>query len=224
MSGIMGLYRQSVDRWRCICDCGVNIGARVKVEMATRRRETKREIWQSRISSSSCFPLVSVDSVVDLFLIQLTGGAVPDLALLSIVLGAVENQLTVGLDEAAVADRSSSSGLLSPFRRPIGFGEIESLYRQFAGLVRGSADVGRSRASNGKKTLRSSAELIQTVLNAIWAGLSSSYFRDRAHMQSIYSFLTGERHRLTVSLPLWYMPRKFTSVHVYIIDEFPSVA
>lgn len=206
-------------------DCGVNIGGRVKVEMATQRREAKREIWQSRNPSSSYFPLVSVDSVVDLFLSQLTGGAVPDLALLSIVLGAVENQLTVVLDEAAHADKSSSSsGLLSPFRRPIGHGEIESLYRQFAGLVRGSVDVSRSRASNGKKTLRSSAELIQTVLNAIWAGLSSSYFRDRAHMQSIYSFLTGQRHLLTGTVSPCNMPRKFTSVHGYVIDEFPSVA
>lgn len=160
----------------------------------------KRETLRRRsIGRSACFPLVSVDSVVDLFRTQLTDGAVPDLALLSIILGAVENQLTAGgggeapsETPAAAVDPSPSPPDLSPFRRPITFGEIEALYGQFAGLVRASVDAGPSRSASAKK-LRSSTELIKTVSNTIWAGLSTSYYKDRAHMQSIYSFLTGER-------------------------------
>lgn len=136
------------------------------------------------------FPLESVDSVVKLFHSQVTDGTRPDLTLLSIVLGAVEHSLTTS-DRVPVGDSEADGNRsLARFPEPIRLREVEDLYQRFSDFVKGSVDLGPFRAS-GKKTVRSSIELIKNVSNVIWAGLSSSYYKDRAHIQSIYSFLTG---------------------------------
>lgn len=144
---------------------------------------------------STHFPLVSIHSVFDLFQGQLAPGVRPDIALLSIIFGAVENMLT-NTDRAVSPGPACSlttvAQRLEPFPQAIGLAEVEDLYQRFSTLVKGSVDLTPYRL-HGSKTVRTTMELVKKISNVIWAALSSSYYKDRAHIQSLYSFLTSNR-------------------------------
>ncbi|KAG9475367.1 menin isoform X2 [Eleutherodactylus coqui] len=66
---------------------------------------------------------------------------------------------------------------------------IQALYARFTAQTRGAVDLSCYPRENGA----SGRELIHRVSDVIWNGLSRSYFKDRAHIQSLFSFVTGTK-------------------------------
>ncbi|CAG5116576.1 unnamed protein product [Candidula unifasciata] len=128
------------------------------------------------------FPLTSTSSVVALFRDQLEGPNEPNLAFLSITLGCVENALT--LNRAAPA--AEDSALLQPIFPVVDLNMIETLYRKFETLVKGSVDLTKYPCKYSNR------DLVKKISDVIWASLSRS-FKDKAHLQSLYSLLTGNK-------------------------------
>ncbi|XP_058790079.1 menin [Phymastichus coffea] len=126
------------------------------------------------------FPLQTISSVVQIFQNQLENSAEPDLALLSIIVGAIENPLTcnrnIEPDEATGYDESKLP--------PVDFEKAESMYTKFTSLIKNAVDLS---VYNTKYATR---ELVKKVSDSIWNYLSRNYNKDHAHLQSIYSYLT----------------------------------
>ena len=134
-------------------------------------------------STRKHFPLQSSQSVVTLFKQQLNGDQTPDLALLSIVAGAVENALTVN---RAVPSQIEASKGFEPIFPVVELSTIEALYSRFVSLVRGSVDL-----TAYPSTEYATRNLVKRVSDVIWNSLTRTYYKDKAHLQSLYSFLTG---------------------------------
>ncbi|XP_075693577.1 menin isoform X2 [Rhinoderma darwinii] len=66
---------------------------------------------------------------------------------------------------------------------------VQALYARFTAQTRGAVDLSCYPRENGA----SGRELIRRVSDVIWNGLSRSYFKDRAHIQSLFSFVTGTK-------------------------------
>ncbi|XP_050299452.1 menin isoform X2 [Anthonomus grandis grandis] len=127
------------------------------------------------------FPIKTINSVVKLFKNQLDGTAEPDLALLSIVTGLLENQLTSRTNGAGqIADNTPDSNNLPRFELET----VQKLYEKFRLIVTGSVEPNKTK-------VYSSRELVKRVSDVIWNSLTRSYYKDRAHLQSLYSYLTG---------------------------------
>lgn len=132
------------------------------------------------------FPLRDISSVVELFKDEIEKSPGPDLALLSIVGGAVENSLTCNRSpvlKGTEADVDDDAGEVFE----IEFHIVDALYAQFRSIILGSVDL--SSYGDPKYATR---ELVKKVSDVIWNSLSRSYYKDRAHLQSLYSYLTGK--------------------------------
>lgn len=129
------------------------------------------------------FPFQNIQGVVKLFQDQLNRPEEPNLSLLSIVLGVIENILTVNRNVPTDIDTSKS---LEPIFPVIEFSIIEALYNKFITMVKSSVDLTEYRSDYATR------ELVKKVSDVIWSSLTRSYYKDRAHLQSLYSFLTGE--------------------------------
>lgn len=148
------------------------------------------------------FPLTSIGGVLQLYRQHLTGDVEPDLTLLSIVAGFVENSMTssrnvsvgtesrivsyasemfLNLEEPEVADVENLR--LDP---PVELHIVKALYAKFESAIRGYCDV--SLFGGGKFATRG---LIKRVSDVIWNTLAKSQYKERAHLQSLYSYLTG---------------------------------
>ncbi|KAK6181370.1 hypothetical protein SNE40_009236 [Patella caerulea] len=130
------------------------------------------------------FPLESSQAVVDLFIDQLENSDGPNLALLSIVIGAVENKLTVNRNVSATTDRSR---ILEPIFPVIELSMVEALYTKFVTDVKSGVDMSLYRKDIATR------ELVKRVSDIIWSRLTRSYYKDKAHLQSLYSYLTGNK-------------------------------
>ncbi|XP_005110509.1 menin [Aplysia californica] len=128
------------------------------------------------------FPLTDTSSVVKLFEDQLKGSNEPNLALLSITLGCIENALTLNRSVPSTDD----STLLRPIFPVVDLDTVEALYTKFETLVKGSVDLTKYPEEY------SSRDLVKRISDVIWSSLSRS-FKDKAHLQSLYSFLTGNK-------------------------------
>jgi len=158
------------------------------------------------------FPLRSTDAVVDLFREQLEQRKEPNLTLLSVVLGALENSLTlnrgltsrerggsqkVDTDVSAVQTvesepSTSSMTSVSKLNKRCSTGlpalqlsVVEALYEHFVTIVRGSVDL----SSHTEKY--SCSSLVKKVSDVIWGALTRTFYKDRAHLQTIFTLLTG---------------------------------
>jgi len=129
------------------------------------------------------FPLQSIEDVVDLFRSQLTDSDEPNLALLSIVLGAIENILTVN---RALPSDVDTSKTLEPIFPVIELDTVEALYEKFVTHVKRSVDLTKYPSEHATR------ELVKLVSDVIWSSLTRSFYKDKAHLQSLYSFLTGK--------------------------------
>jgi len=150
------------------------------------------------------FPLSTIGGVVQLFRQQLTGDLEPDLTLLSIVAGCVENSMTssrnitvspvsndistvsekiLDYEEPEVADVENLR--LDP---PVELHIVEALCSKFESVIKGYCDL--SLFKEGQFATRS---LVKRVSDIIWNTLSKAQYKDRAHLQSIYSYLTGSK-------------------------------
>ena len=127
------------------------------------------------------FPLQNVKSVVNLVRDQLESTDQPNIALVSIVLGAIEHALTVN---RTVPQDFNSRICLEPIFPVVELSTVEALYQKFVAQIKGSVDLSQHE---GNFTTR---ELVKKVSDVLWAGLSRS-FKDKAHLQSLYAYLTG---------------------------------
>uniref|UniRef100_A0A0L8GW90 Menin n=3 Tax=Octopus bimaculoides TaxID=37653 RepID=A0A0L8GW90_OCTBM len=129
------------------------------------------------------FPFQNIQDVVKLFEEQLNKPEDPDLTLLSIVLGAIENILTVNRTVLTDVDCSKS---LEPIFPAIEFSTVEVLYNKFVTIVKSSVDLTEYKSEYATR------ELVKKVSDVIWSSLTRSNYKDKAHLQSLYSFLTGK--------------------------------
>jgi len=127
------------------------------------------------------FPLKTTEAVIELFESQIYGVREPDLAYLSLVLGAIEVRMTTdtatGTDDSAFPHVNSS--------------DVESLYDRFLTLLRHNIPADEIASCCHGNVSVSTREIVDKVSNVVWSSLSSSYSKDRAHIQSLYSLLTG---------------------------------
>jgi menin len=129
------------------------------------------------------FPLQDVASVVEIFKQQLTRVREPDLALLSIIAGSVENSLTCNRSFTVQKETDYDDGKLPAVEYHI----VEALHLKFQSLIKGAVDT--TLYGDGKYATR---ELVKRVSDVIWNSLTRSYYKDRAHLQSLFSYLTGK--------------------------------
>ncbi|XP_075974756.1 menin 1 [Anticarsia gemmatalis] len=131
------------------------------------------------------FPIDSIQKVCDLFEEQLRSGKEADLALFSIIVGAVENNLT------NIKNNEKDVNLTNKFVKmkfpSVEWEEVRSLHERFVSLMRGGVDA---KLLSGAYATR---DLVKRVADVVWNSLTRSYYKDRAHLQSIYSFLTGNK-------------------------------
>lgn len=148
-----------------------------------------------KAAQKTLFPLRSIDDVVRLFAAEL-GREEPDLVLLSLVLGFVEHFLAV--NRVIPTNVPELTFQPSPAPDPPGgltyfpvadLSIIAALYARFTAQIRGAVDLSLYPREGGV----SSRELVKKVSDVIWNSLSRSYFKDRAHIQSLFSFITGRR-------------------------------
>lgn len=131
------------------------------------------------------FPLKNVQSVIDIFKNQLECSSEPDLALLSIIAGAVENSLTCRSNAALIQVEEP----VEPSSLPkLELHTIETLYIKFRTMIKGAINV-----SNNCAKQYATREIVKKVSDVIWNSLTRSYYKDRAHLQSLYSYLTGNK-------------------------------
>ena len=149
---------------------------------------------------AALFPLATVGDARKLFAAELDRED-PDLAFLSVVAGALENRLTTGptampVSTGAAASSSSSeskNNCLLPIDPPLPWDAVEALGAKFEGIIKGYCDtsiLGEARKEEAEtKSVRA---LIKHVADIVWNTLSKSHYKDRPHLQSLYSYLTGE--------------------------------
>ncbi|XP_074132226.1 menin [Sminthopsis crassicaudata] len=148
-----------------------------------------------KTAQKNLFPLRSIDDVVRLFTAELNREE-PDLVLLSLVLGFVEHFLAVNrviptnVPELSFQSRPAPDppGGLTYFP-VVDLSIIAALYARFTAQIRGAVDLSLYPREGGV----SSRELVKKVSDVIWNSLSRSYFKDRAHIQSLFSFITGTK-------------------------------
>ena len=156
------------------------------------------------------FPLRSTDAVVALFREHLEDRKEPNLTLLSVVLGALENSLTSNRGQTS-RDRSGSQKVdtdvsaepeppisslpsVSKLNKRCSTGlpalqlsVVEALYEHFVTIVKGSVDL----SSHTEKY--SSTSLVKKVSDVIWEALTRTFYKDRAHLQTVFTLLTGQQ-------------------------------
>lgn len=132
------------------------------------------------------FPLDSIQKVCNLFEEQLRSSKEADLALLSIILGAVENNLTNVKNSDKEVNLHTNKFVKINFPS-VEWDEVRLLHERFVSLMRTGVDV---KLLNGTYATR---DLVKRVADVVWNSLTRSYYKDRAHLQSIYSFLTGNK-------------------------------
>ncbi|KAM9827904.1 menin [Neosynchiropus ocellatus] len=143
-------------------------------------------------SQKKHFPLRGIDGVVQLFDAELRKSE-PDLALLSLVLGFVEHFLAVNrvipINVPGVRFEPLEPDCPTSCFPTVELGMISALYERFTAQIRGAVDLSQFR----RTASGSSRELVKKVSDVIWNSLSRSYFKDRAHIQSLFSLITGTK-------------------------------
>ncbi|KAK8381692.1 hypothetical protein O3P69_015025 [Scylla paramamosain] len=140
------------------------------------------------------FPLTDIDGVVKLFKLHLEKNSEPNLAILSIIVGHIENTLTCsrGVTEPPVSyEDEFSEGKYSDSHHVlpcVEYETVEALHQRFLAIIKAHVDV----ASFGSPRY-ATRELVKRISDVVWCTLSSSYYKDRAHLQSIYSYMTGAK-------------------------------
>lgn len=157
------------------------------------------------------FPIRDIPTVVAVFRRELDKKE-PDLLLLSLVAGAIENTMTcvrptVEVPVAVSAETNCDLDEM-PLRLPdIDLHIVEALYAKFYSVIKGSVDPLQFDKCHGY----ASRELVKRVSDVIWNTLTRSYYKDRAHLQSMYSYLTG-KYKVNVIIYVF-----LNITHTYII-------
>ncbi|XP_053675934.1 menin [Anopheles nili] len=151
------------------------------------------------------FPLRAIPDVIKLFRQQLNNREEePDLTLLSIVTGLIEHSLTTKVLESSSASSSSNNnnnvegGKAPPGTGAEGAGNfpiikydaVEGLYKRFKTVL---APIEKLLVKTTTDSKFASREIIKKVSDIIWNSLLRSSYKDRAHLQSLYSYLCGNK-------------------------------
>lgn len=172
------------------------------------------------------FPLRSISDVVQFFRVHLESAREPDLTLLSIVTGMIENTLTRkcpvissthsdgntidAADPDLIEHTAKTTATDAPTAAVINFpvvylDEVQQLYDKFVkviSLVGECKRVGDARATksgrisanhNKAGSAFATREIIKQCSDVIWHSLIRSTYKDRAHLQSLYSYLAGNK-------------------------------
>ena len=158
---------------------------------------------KSSISTSSFFPLRTVNDVCKWFAHECDEKE-PDLVLLSIVIGFIENCMTnikdvnfsshlgqVAKNEPQEEDVTNANLKIEP---QVDWHVIETLYKKFESILQSYCDpnlLSHAREEDAKSS--DVRILIKHVADIIWNTLSKAQYKDRPHLQSIYSYLTGNK-------------------------------
>ena len=67
---------------------------------------------------------------------------------------------------------------------------VEALYSKFHAVIRGYCDLSLYQEPESKTASRG---LVKRISDIIWNTLAKAQYKDRAHLQSIYSYLTGSK-------------------------------
>ena len=153
--------------------------------------------------AASYFPLRTINEVVKLFAYQCDQEE-PDLVLLSIVAGSIEHAMTK-VSEVNLANNLEDQELKSDdppdltnanlrIEPPIEWHLVEALQEKFDSLIKGYCDPAiLERSLKGDATSLEIRKLIKHVADIIWNTLTKGQYKDRPHIQSIYSYLTGNK-------------------------------
>lgn len=135
------------------------------------------------------FPLVSFESVISLFKSQLESKEKdPNISILSICLGFIENVLC-----------KEQQQLTFPV---LEFETVETLYKKFKSLVAiAETSLQQPPAQKSRKSQKDESqepkiatrEKIKKISDVIWHSLLRSSYKDRAHLQSVYSYLIANK-------------------------------
>ncbi|XP_062551686.1 menin [Armigeres subalbatus] len=147
------------------------------------------------------FPLRTIPDVLRLFRQQLTNRVEePDLTLLSIVTGLIEHSLTTKVLESSGPAPAQHGGPGGGNQQPhievisnfpvIRYDAVEGLYKKFKNVL---APIEKLLVKNTMDSKFASREIIKKVSDIIWNSLLRSSYKDRAHLQSLYSYLCGSK-------------------------------
>jgi menin len=132
------------------------------------------------------FPLNSFESVIKLFKHQVEVRDEPDLSVISICLGFLENSLC-----------KENNSKVFPV---LDFETLESLYKRFKSIVAiaetafQTTPVSKSkRREENQEPKVATREKIKRINDVIWNSLLRSSYKDKAHLQSVYSYLHGNK-------------------------------
>ena len=154
---------------------------------------------------SGFFPLRSLADLRALVEAELKRNK-PDLVLLSVVIGALEHQWTNTANKANLevespdkdAEDENDDNVNNPsevkIEPQLEYHVIEALIGKFEGIIKGYCDVNllkEAKESHGEESKM--RPLIKHVADIVWNTLSKSHYKDRPHLQSIYSYLTGNK-------------------------------
>ena len=162
----------------------------------------------------------TVGDVLKLFEYELSK-AEPNLAILSIVAGEIENSMTncrpLVKDESSIDLEKCSDAINHnnsiekdadsdwtntnlPIDPILHWDLVHALYQKFESIIKSCCDVNiLQTAKTSKHDSEQSDErskniraLVKHVADIVWNTLSKSQYKDRPHLQSIYSYLTGK--------------------------------
>lgn len=143
-----------------------------------------------RDPAKQCFPLQEIKSVVSLFRSELTDTSEPNLAMLSIVAGMIENVLTSNRGASSAAGEAvgavNNTVGIEPIFPVVELPNVEALYCKFETQIKGSVDLSDYKPGYATRSL------IKKVSDIVWSSLTRSYYKEKAHLQSLFSLLTGE--------------------------------
>lgn len=135
------------------------------------------------------FPLVSFESVISLFKSQLESKEKdPNISILSICLGFIENVL-------CKEQQQQTFPVLE-------FETVETLYKKFKSIVAiAETSLQQLPAQKSRKAQKDESqepkiatrEKIKKISDVIWHSLLRSSYKDRAHLQSVYSYLFANK-------------------------------
>ena len=167
---------------------------------------------------SDYFPLKTVGDVLKLFEYELSKQE-PNLAILSIIAGEIENSMTncrpivkdeisVDLETGSDSNHNNSvekeadsdfTNINLPIDPILHWDLVHALYQKFESIIKSCCDVNILQAARASKQdaeknnerSKSVRALVKHVADIVWNTLSKSQYKDRPHLQSIYSYLTG---------------------------------
>ncbi|CAK8678313.1 unnamed protein product [Clavelina lepadiformis] len=168
-----------------------------------------------REAEKSYFPVNTQQSFLDLVTSHISyhkdEDGEPNLVFLSILFGYLEHELTVCRlstsdnssepenDATKISiDASKNSSLTSDEERAndtnfptLELDIVEGLYEQFTLMIKSQID--RSLIELTTRSGYATKLLCKRVSDVIWNGLLPSYHKDKAHIQSLFSYLTGRQ-------------------------------